>query len=114
MLDDGKRGYNGTLGVPGANEDSERIAEMILENINKFDEIYVTLDTHMSYHIAHPSFWKDAKGNSPKPLTHISVKDVKCKLSTLHPHLLIRITQLEIGNRSTQTSKNGHCITYSN
>jgi hypothetical protein len=36
----------GTLPIKGANEDSERIAKMILENIDRIDEIYVTMDSH--------------------------------------------------------------------
>jgi hypothetical protein len=36
----------GNLAVVGANEDSERIAAMILKYIDKIDEIYVTMDSH--------------------------------------------------------------------
>lgn len=75
-VDDGVRNYEGTLGVPGANEDSIKIAELIRENIDSLDEIYVTLDTHMTYHIAHPSFWKDKNGDPPKPFTIISKDEV--------------------------------------
>ncbi len=32
--------------VQGANDDMERIVKMIKNNINKIDEIYVTLDSH--------------------------------------------------------------------
>lgn len=36
----------GSLAVAGADEDSQRIADFIDSNIDKIDEIYVTLDTH--------------------------------------------------------------------
>ena len=36
----------GSLGVTGANEDSQRIADMISKNQTSIDEIYVTLDSH--------------------------------------------------------------------
>lgn len=36
----------GSLAVPGANEDSERIATMIDENIDKISDIYITMDSH--------------------------------------------------------------------
>ena len=36
----------GSLAVAGADQDSERIANLILQFINEIDEIYVTLDTH--------------------------------------------------------------------
>ena len=32
--------------IPGATKDAERIAKMINENIDKIDEIYVTMDSH--------------------------------------------------------------------
>ena len=38
--------HQGSLAVPGANEDSSRIANLILSNITEIDEIYVTLDSH--------------------------------------------------------------------
>jgi nicotinamidase-related amidase len=36
----------GSLAVNGADEDSKRAAEMINNNINEIDEIFVTLDSH--------------------------------------------------------------------
>jgi hypothetical protein len=36
----------GSLAVSGANEDSERIAQLILNHTEMLDEIYVTLDSH--------------------------------------------------------------------
>lgn len=50
----------GSLAVPGANEDSARIAALIKKGVNgrPFDQIIVTLDTHNVNHIAHSSFWK--------------------------------------------------------
>ncbi len=41
----------GSLGIPGANEDSERTASLILQNIDEIDEIYVTLDSHHVRHL---------------------------------------------------------------
>lgn len=37
---------NGSLAIPGANEDTSRIATMIKEHLQNIDEIFVTLDTH--------------------------------------------------------------------
>jgi hypothetical protein len=36
----------GNLAVVGANEDSARLAEFIHSNVDKIDEIFVTLDSH--------------------------------------------------------------------
>jgi nicotinamidase/pyrazinamidase len=36
----------GNLAVPGANEDSARTAQMIMDHVEDIDEIYITLDSH--------------------------------------------------------------------
>ncbi|MCQ2981565.1 MAG: hypothetical protein MJ178_02330 [Treponemataceae bacterium] len=65
----------GSLYVPGAAEDCNRLSEFILKNIHNIDDIHVTLDSHLSYHIAHPIFWKDQSGNNPVPYTIITYQD---------------------------------------
>jgi nicotinamidase-related amidase len=67
----------GTLAVAGANEDSSRTAIFIYDNIDKIDEIYVTLDSHHRNHIAHGVFWMDSEGKSPPPFTLITYEDVE-------------------------------------
>lgn len=67
----------GSLGVPGANEDSARIAEFIKTNVDKIDEIYVSLDSHHRIHIAHGVFWKNSQGSHPPPFTLIKSSDVE-------------------------------------
>ena len=69
----------GTLGVPGAHEDSRRIADFIRSNINAIDEIYVSLDSHHRIHIAHGVFWKNTAGEHPPPFTLIRSEDVATK-----------------------------------
>ena len=44
---------DGALSVMGAIDDSKRIVSML----DKFDNIYVSLDTHTNTHIGHPEFW---------------------------------------------------------
>mmetsp|Transcript_15410 Transcript_15410/g.23238 ORF Transcript_15410/g.23238 Transcript_15410/m.23238 type:complete len:301 (-) Transcript_15410:237-1139(-) len=66
----------GSLAVPGANEDSERTAKFIKDNMNEIDEIVVTLDTHHAMHIAHGKFWVNSDGQHPDPFTLITYKDV--------------------------------------
>ena len=67
----------GALAVPGAADDCQRIAAMIERIGDDLSSIYVTLDTHHLFHIAHPAFWIDSDGNSPAPYTIISEADVK-------------------------------------
>ena len=66
----------GSLAVPGATADSQRVAALIRECGSEIDEIYITLDTHTKHHIAHAVVWKDKAGNSPLPFTLISHQDV--------------------------------------
>ena len=66
----------GSLGIPGADEDSARIAGFIRSNIDAIDEIYVSLDSHHRIHIAHGIFWKNDAGNHPPPFTLIRNEDV--------------------------------------
>ena len=47
---------DGPLAVKGANEDSERIIEMLKANSGA--EVYVSLDSHTIKHIGHYGFWK--------------------------------------------------------
>ncbi len=67
----------GTLYVPGAQEDIQRLSQLISQNTHKIDAIYATLDTHPVNDISHPSFWKDAAGNVPAPFTLITAADVQ-------------------------------------
>lgn len=56
----------------GANEDSQRIAAMVTNNMEGIDEIYVTLDSHHRNHIAHAVFWTNARGERPAPFSEIT------------------------------------------
>jgi nicotinamidase/pyrazinamidase len=68
---------NGTLYVPGAEKDVERIAQFIAKNGEAIGEIFVTLDTHRVLDIAHPLFWEDPNGNTVAPFTLITSEAVK-------------------------------------
>ena len=66
----------GSLAVPGADEDSQRIANMIKKNKQFIHEIFVSLDSHYPTHIAHAIFWVNDKGEHPEPFTVIRYVDV--------------------------------------
>lgn len=59
---------NGALYVPGAEEDSKRLAETIKRLRNKISHINVTLDTHRLIDIAHPIFWGRQRRKAPRPV----------------------------------------------
>jgi nicotinamidase/pyrazinamidase len=67
---------DGALFVPGAEQDVERMANLIRQHADQIDHIVVTLDTHHLLDIAHPLFWQDENGQHPAPFTHISADDV--------------------------------------
>jgi nicotinamidase-related amidase len=84
---------DGALSVKGADKDMENVAKMILKGKSKIDNIRVTLDSHHYIHIAHPIWWKDAKGNSPAPFTIITYNDLignNPKWTTMNPGFLKR------------------------
>jgi nicotinamidase/pyrazinamidase len=68
---------NGALYVNGANDDCERLANMINRLKNKIDHIHITLDSHHEVDIAHPIFWRNSNGENPDPFTIISKDDVE-------------------------------------
>ncbi|QRR02817.1 nicotinamidase [Dyadobacter sandarakinus] len=85
----------GTLYVPGAEKDVERIAALIALEGEKIDSIFVTLDTHRVLDIAHPLFWEDANGNTVAPFTLITADAVKAGRWVPRYHYEYVLTYLE-------------------
>lgn len=67
---------DGSLFVPGATEDMNRLAAMIARIKGKLNDIHVTLDSHHLIDIAHPIFWLSSSGTHPDPFTIIVKDDV--------------------------------------
>lgn len=69
---------NGSLFVNGADADMRRAADFIRKHKYQITDITVTFDSHYVYDIAHPGFWKNSKGEHPKPVdTVITLDDLK-------------------------------------
>ena len=67
----------GSLAIPTAGEDAERIAKLIRDHASKIDRVVATMDSHQKLHIAHPGFWRSGEtGEHPNPFTLISSSDV--------------------------------------
>ncbi|MBC7500546.1 MAG: cysteine hydrolase [Herminiimonas sp.] len=69
--------YLPALPVPGAHADMLRVADLIGRGMEGLSNISLTLDSHHRLDIAHPTFWKDARGNPVLPFTVVSVDDVR-------------------------------------
>lgn len=77
----------GALGITGATADAQRTAKFIMENLDKIDEIFVSLDTHNRMHIAHGCFWSstvDGKGTEPAPFSQLMHDDAAPEDNTLY------------------------------
>ena len=93
----------GSLAIPTANDDAERIASLIRNHPSKINRIVATLDSHHKLHIAHPSFWvpgdardddaSPANAQHPSPFTIISADDIA--QGKWKPRSNLRMSQLE-------------------
>lgn len=105
----------GALYVPGAFEDSKRLSSVLDRYIDNFDSIHVTLDTHYSYHIAHPVFWLDSEGRHPDPFTIITADDVRNgkyrpSVSDLDAYALRYVENLSSGGKYALCVWPPHCL----
>jgi len=68
----------GSLAVPNANEDAQRIAKMIDDFGEHIHEIFVSMDSHHPCHIAHAVAWVDGATHKihPEPFSVITNEDI--------------------------------------
>ncbi len=105
----------GSLFVPGADKDSERLAAMLKRHGDKIDDIHITLDTHHLLDIAHPLFWRDSAGNPPAPFTRITEDEVlNGKWHATHPGFQQRaenyVRELKANGRYDLVVWPPHCL----
>ncbi|MGM8216123.1 hypothetical protein ACLIA0_11165 [Bacillaceae bacterium W0354] len=104
---------NGSLGVPGSHEDIKKVNSFIFNNLDKITNIAVSLDTHHTNQIFHPSWWVDNDGNHPQPLTIISAEDVETgvwKAVYYHEDSLNYVRNLEKTGQKQLCIWPYHCI----
>jgi len=68
---------NGSLFVPGGDENVKRTARMIERLTPKITDIHATMDSHRKVDISHPLWWVDTHGKPPAPFTIIAPSDVR-------------------------------------
>lgn len=105
----------GSLFVPGADADMERVSVMVEKNSKKIDLINVTLDSHHVPHIAHCVSWLGRDGKPPGPFTIITNADVKsgvwrASIPELQPWFAHYVAQLESNGRYPLMTWPEHCI----
>lgn len=106
---------NGSLFVPGATEDVERLAQMTLRLKDKLDDIHITLDSHRKVDISHPMWWKDKAGKHPGAFTMISAADLESGVwDTYYPSFrersILYLRELEKRGRYPHTIWPEHCL----
>ncbi len=67
---------DGSLSVPGADSDMDRLARMVDRLGDKLSEVHVTLDSHRSVDISHPVWFRDSDGKHPDPFSVITAADL--------------------------------------
>jgi nicotinamidase/pyrazinamidase len=106
---------NATLPVSGANDDMNRVADIIKRVGNRFEDIHVTMDSHHPVDVAHPIWWMDQDGNSPPPFTIISSNDISSSVWQAR-NLSVRnrshqyVLDLEAGGKKLLCIWPPHCL----
>lgn len=106
---------NGSLFVPGADEDMKRLSGLVTRLKDKIKDIHVTLDSHRKVDISHPMWWKDSSGKHPSPFSVISAADVEAgKWTTTQPGMYKRslhyLRALEQSKRYPHVIWPYHCL----
>lgn len=105
---------DGSLFVPGADEDMKRLTAMVERIGHKLSAIHVTMDSHRKVDVSHPIWWKDSSGKHPDPFTAISASDLADGVwTTTKPGALKRTLQylkdLEARHRYPHVIWPEHC-----
>lgn len=103
----------GSLYVPGAEKDVERLCRFIRTNTDSIDRIILTQDNHHFLDISHPCYWINSEGKHPEPFTAILPEDVEdCRwIPRMNPDRALQyLRALRENNEYTHTIWPEHCI----
>jgi nicotinamidase/pyrazinamidase len=103
------------LAVAGADADMKRLADLIARIGPSLSGIHVTLDSHHAVDIAHPAWWRDADGASPRPFTVITAADIvrgawQAREPRLQAHSRAYVEALEAEGRYQLVVWPEHCL----
>jgi len=105
----------GSLYVPGAYDDSVRLAALIENEGDKFDDIIATLDSHHQLDIAHPMIMIDSNGKHPDPFTIVTEDDIdkgvwRAYVPSFQKHLKHYVSKLAENKRYPLCIWPPHCL----
>jgi nicotinamidase-related amidase len=103
----------GSLYVPGAEKDMERLAYFINRNGERLMSIILSQDIHQVIDISHPAFWVNKKNEHPVPFTQITAEDVENDIWTSifgKETVLTYLRQLDKQGEFTHVIWPEHCI----
>ncbi len=106
---------HGSLYVPGAEQDMDRLSGFIDRMNGKLTDIHITLDSHRKVDISHPIWWKDSTGAHPAPFTVITADELRTgKWTTSMPgaydRSLAYLMSLETSGRYPHVVWPYHCL----
>ena len=106
---------NGSLYVPGAQEDIDRLARLVDRMRGKLAQIHVTLDSHRKVDVSHPIWFKSGRGRHPDPFTVITASDLERGVWTTtqpsaFPRTLAYLEALEASGRYPHVIWPYHCL----
>jgi nicotinamidase-related amidase len=105
----------GTLFVPGADDDMQRLAGFIRAARSQLGAVIVTLDSHPSVAIERPTFWKRGDSQPVTPFTQITRAQVAAGEyapidASLRPQVLTYLEALESQGRYKLMVWPVHCV----
>lgn len=104
---------NAALPVPGATADMERLSTWAIANIEKFNRLFFTQDSHHLLDIAHPTWWQNAKGEVVSSFTAISHADIMAGVYAPRVHYrrsVDYVKQLELDGEFGHFIWPPHCL----
>ena len=105
----------GTIPIPNAMADSNRIYDLIMDHLDDISEIYVSLDSRHRTHISNQISWTNKKGKRPEPFQVITAQEVtkgkwKAKQKALQQEYLDYVTNLEQAEKQPFMIWPDHCL----
>jgi nicotinamidase-related amidase len=106
---------DGMIPIPNMNADSNRIYDLVHDNMDDIAEIFVSLDSRHRTHISNSISWVNKKGKNPEPFTIITAAEVnkgkwKARQKVLQNDYVEYINKLEKSERPPFIIWPDHCL----